>query len=229
MYYAHIKDFEDKILQYTREIFKVYGNELELKLEDHNLLENEKGCLESSTAFGYLLEEFLVSKLERYTKDHLKPKDYKISRADGSTTNASYDCLSIIQDEIMALVNVKVSKRANYAISAINILYNDYVVTNPKIQKCFMILKVHYSIRESEQDGLRKIFIDNVTSFFLEEVDFMKEHKQDHRSWSQNYNANSGRLQASDAFRKTHKVDIKDISYENTCNMLKEIEKRNNH
>ena len=68
---------------------------------------------------------------------------------------------------------------------------------------------------------------NNIKSFFLEEIDFSKTHTQDHRNLSANFNANSGRLQASDKFRKEHRVLEKDISYQNTCNMLESIINRN--
>lgn len=224
-YLGFIKSFQKKVEKYTQEIFKVYGNELQLKLEDFNLLENKNNCLESSTAFGYIIEEFLVSKLEIYTKLHNNTNDYKIVRSAGSTTNASYDCFC--NSDIFAMINIKAVKETNNAISAINILYNDYVKTNPNTEKCFLVLKVFYKIDTSNIDGKRKIIIGDIKSFFLEEIDFSKTHTQDHRNWSENFNANSGRLQVSDKFRKEHRVLEKDISYQNTCNMLESIINRN--
>ena len=166
-YYENLKDFQKKITFYANEIFKVYGNELLLRLEDYNLLENNNNCLETSTAFGYIIEEFLVSKLEIYSQTHKLPNDYRIKRGKGSTTTASYDCTAGIRNGITALVNIKADKKSNNAVAAINILYNDYVVNNPKQTKCYLVLKVHYKISSSEKDGQRKIFTDKVSSFFL--------------------------------------------------------------
>jgi hypothetical protein len=222
-YYNKIKDFQAKITYYAKEIFKVYGNELQLCLEDYNLLAHENNCLESSTAFGYLLEEFLVSKLELFSQSHTGT-DYVIKRADGSATASSYDCFSVIGG-LKALVNIKADKQHNNAIAAINKLYADYVL--PEQIKCYLILKVHYSIKISGRDGKRKIFIDDVNSFFLEEIDFSGGHKQDHRNWSARFNANSGRLQATDVFRQQNKVLEQNISYENTRTMLNHIYSNN--
>ncbi|MDR2430933.1 MAG: hypothetical protein LBD99_01570 [Candidatus Margulisbacteria bacterium] len=222
-YYSRIKDFQAKITYYAKEIFKVYGNELQLCLEDYNLLAHKDNCLESSTAFGYLIEEFLVSKLEIFSLNHTDA-DYVIKRAKGSATASSYDCFSVIGG-LKALVNIKADKRNNNAIAAINKLYADYVLSEQI--KCYLVLKVHYSIKISERDGKRKIFIDEVSSFFLEEIDFSGGHKQDHRNWSAKFNANSGRLQATDMFRQQNKVPEQNISYENTRAMLECIYNNN--
>jgi len=224
-YYLAIKDFQSKITTYTKEIFKVYGNELQLRLEDYNLLANDKNCLESSTAFGYIIEEFLVSKLEIYSKDHIGT-DYVIRRTDGSTTTSSYDCSSNT-NKIKVLVNIKADKQGNNAIAAINRLYNDYVLRNPEQIKAYLILKVHYRIDISQRDDKRKIFIDDISSFYLEEIDFSYGHKQDNRNWSKVYNANAGRLQAPPAFREKHMLNEQEISYENTKEMIEKIFKDN--
>lgn len=226
-YYKELKAFETAICEYSNEIFKVYGGELELRLEDYNLLDNQRNCLESSTAFGYIIEEFLVSKLEIYTqcKAH---KGYKILRTDGSTTTSSYDCFSIIKDNIKALINIKAEKGNNDAIAAINRLHTDYVVASPDQIKCYMILKVLYSIGLSVRDGKRKVHIVGLDSFFLEEIDFSGGHRQDHRNWSADaFNPNSGRLQASAAFRRGHKIDDDEVSFDNTRSVIKNMHANN--
>ncbi|QJR43918.1 hypothetical protein [Mycoplasma miroungirhinis] len=45
--------------QELKNIFKVYGNEIEIKAEDLNLLKSKNSCIRSSTAIGYILEEFI--------------------------------------------------------------------------------------------------------------------------------------------------------------------------
>lgn len=142
MFYTKIKEYKDEVVRICQEIFKVYGDELELKLEDYNLLSHKNNCIQSSTAVGYILEEFLVSKLERYTAKQCK---YQIIRSKGSTNNASYDCFSHIDNNLFAMINIKAVKEINNAVSAINILYDDYVVTNPNTEKCFLILKIFYN------------------------------------------------------------------------------------
>jgi hypothetical protein len=235
-YYASIKDFQAKITRYATEILKVYGNELQLKLEDYNLLAHDKNCLESSTAFGYIIEEFLVSKLGIYSANHTVP-EYVIQRPDGSTTTSSYDCYSMVTG-IKVLVNIKADKQTtdkqttdkqtNNAIAAIKKLHSDYVKQTPKQVKAYLVFKVHYHIAISERDKKRKIFIDKTSSFFLEEIDFSRGHHQDRRSWSAKYNANSGRLQATPAFRCNNKVEEQNISYEYTKMMLQDMF-TNNH
>jgi hypothetical protein len=228
-YYSALKDFKNSIMSYVSEILKVYGNELLLKLEDYNLLENEQNCLESSTAFGYIIEEFIVSKLEIYTKNHLNYGQYQIKRTDGSTTTSSYDCYSVLPGNIKALVNIKADKGNNNAIAAINALYNDYVIKEPEREKCYMLLKLRYQIGVGNNIQLpqRKILISNIDCFFLEELDFSKGHKQDHRNWSANYNPNSGRLQATKSFITNNLLPEEKISYRNTFNMIQNLYKTN--
>ena len=228
-----IDDFKSKIIDYTEQIFKYSSNELILRLEQLNLLNNEDNCLESSTAFGFIIEEFLVSKLDEYTIRHDGKKDYRIRRTGHSVSETSYDCISDIHNGIRALVNVKVCKSGgtNNAVAAIQQLYKDYVVTDPKVEKCFLVLKVHYgfchSIRNASQ-GERAISIEKVEAFFLDDVDLSEEHLQDHRSWSgKAKNPNAGRLQVSDAFLATHIVQPENVSYENTVKMLEAVVKRN--
>jgi hypothetical protein len=82
-----------------------------LKLEDYNLLKHSDNCLESSTAFGYILEEFLVYKLEIYSANH-GGSDYAVKRTGGSAATSSYDCFSFLDEcGIKALVNIKADKK----------------------------------------------------------------------------------------------------------------------
>ena len=228
-----IDDFKTKIVEYTEQIFKYSSNELILRLEQLNLLNNEDNCLESSTAFGFIIEEFLVSKLDEYTMRHDGDKDYRVRRTGQSVSETSYDCISAIHDGIRALVNVKVCKvgGANNAVAAIQQLYRDYVETDPDMEKCFLVLKVHYGFCHSARNGTqgeRAISIEKVDAFFLDGVDLTKEHLQDHRSWSgKAKNANAGRLQVSDAFLSSHIVPASKVSYANTVKMLKAVVERN--
>lgn len=229
VYYDTIKNFQEKLTEYTKQILKVYGYELKLMLEDYNLLANENNCLESSTAFGYIIEEFLVSKLETYTKLHNLPGDYVVKRNGGSTNTSSYDCFSMLINEIKAMVNIKAEKNANHAVAAINKLYRDYVVDDPDLRKCYLVFKIHYYI-DMSTNGQRKIFIDenNIESYFLEEVDFSQGHKQDNRQWTENgSNRNSGRLEVTPKFRSEHSVEKEKISYDNTNNQIANIFNRN--
>lgn len=233
-YIANILDFQRKVEEYVDQIFKYSSNELILRLEQLNLLNNKNNCLESSTALGFIIEEFLVSKLDEYTIRHNGVKDYRVQRPDKPITHASYDCVSIIHDNIRALVNIKAygNGRTNNGVAAIQQLYKDYVASLPLVKKCFLVLKVPYSFCSSIRSaskGERAISVGTASSFFLESVDLSKEHQQDNRQWSKKGGQrNSGRLLISDAFRKNHIVADDLMSYENTVSMLKAVCERNN-
>lgn len=215
-YYQKAQFVKKKLVSYLNEIFKVYGNELLLRLEEYNLLDSENNCIESSTAIGFIMEEFIVSKLETYSKTHDNLQDIRIERiASHGTQTTSYDCYVNYQD-VFFMINVKVDKANNNAVSAINILYNDYVLKQPEQEKAFLILKPKYNFGTSANDKQRKILVKGVSVYALEEVDFSMGHKQDHRNWSEKFNPVSGRLQISDSFRRLHSLNEEDISYEKT-------------
>lgn len=222
-YYEKLEIIKSEILKYTTEIFKVYGNELILKLEDYNLLSDENNCIKSSTSPGFIIEEFIVSKLITYTQNHNENENkVKIKRHINNTVNSSYDCYSNFMN-IKVLINIKVEKSKNNAIAAINKLYDDYVRSEPDIEKGFLVLKINYSLKKSKKDLQNKIFIENVYSFFIEEIDFSSGHKQDHRNWSQNLNLNAGRLQVSKNYFDNNKNKKEKISYYNTKKQLENI------
>jgi hypothetical protein len=241
-YYENILDFRKEITSYIDCIFRTYGKELVLRLEEYNLLQNKHNCIESSTAFGFVLEEFIVAKLEMYTHCDDSTK-YKIFRFDGPTSSESYDSYSINGDNCKFLVNIKAEKKgsSNDGIAAIAQLHKNYCLDNPEQEKSFVLFKILYSIREATEDSAikrakpRHIHIDGIESYCLEEVDFSKEHQQDNRSWSkvepenaEKKKKNSGRLRISSKFRKAHKVNKSKISYRNTKNMLENLVKNNN-
>ena len=224
-YYDSLKFVQAKLEEYLKSIFKTYGNELLLRLEDYNLLSNPNNCIETSTAIGFIIEEFITSKLSVYTRNHNGINDIKLNKLTNiSTQNISYDCY-VNFNNIFVMINIKSQKEGskNNAISAIGKLHNDYVNTNPKQEKAFLILKTDYDFDKSKIDLERKIFIKKIESFYLEEVDFKQGHKQDSRNWSSTFNANSGRLQVSEGFLKYHHLVESNISYLNTFNMIDEI------
>ena len=221
-YYEKLKFVKTKANQYLKEIFKVYGNELLLQLEQYNLLENPHNCIETSTAPGFIMEEFIVSKLETYTAEHDGINDIKILRLSNQTTvNSSYDCYAYYQN-LFVMINIKIQKdgSANNAVSAINILHRDYVELSPQQEKAFLILKTHYKFGRSAIDSQRKIKIKEIECYCLEEIDFSKGHKQDNRNWSANFNANSGRLQIPANWLAQHRLSDEKISYNTTKNFI---------
>ncbi len=217
-YYEKINFVKSKVIQYLKEIYKVYGNELILELQQYNLLTNLKNCIETSTAPGFIMEEFIVSKLEIYTTNHDNQNDIKILRLDSqNTTNSSYDCYANY-DGLFVMINIKIQKdgSANNAVSAINILHRDYVELSPEQEKTFLVLKTHYGFGKSIIDEQRKIIVKDVDCFCLEEVDFSRGHKQDSWNWSSEFNANSGRLQVSTKWLQNNKLSVEQISHNNT-------------
>lgn len=231
-YYQKSLFFQEKLKEYAWCIFKTYGRELVLRLEEYNLLQNRYNCIESSTAIGFVLEEFLVSKLEMFT--HCSESVYVIDRFVGATASESFDCFSIMEG-MKYMVNVKAEKngQANNALAAITQLHRNYCLENPEQEKNFVLFKVKYSIQEAYEDSEyrrakpRCIYIDGLDTYCLEEVDFSQGHRQDNRSWSQpgegRSNRNNGRLMISTAFRESHKVPVEHISYQNTFNMLNNL------
>lgn len=222
-YYEKIKFVKMKIVSYLNDIFEDYGNELPLKLGDYNLLQNRNNCIESSTATGFIMEEFIVSKLETYSRSHNNIDEIRIERQENhGTQTTSYDCCVYYQD-VFFMINVKVDKKSNNAISAINILYNDYVLTDPDQEKSFIVLKTKYAFGKAQKTEDRKILVKGVSAYALEEIDFSTGHKQDHRNWSVNFNPASGRLQVSDKFIQENKLNEDEISYNRTKRFIENI------
>ena len=228
-YYSKVKFVRDKVKFYLEEIFKVYGNELLLRLEEYNLLSNPNNVIESSTSTGFIMEEFITSKLEIYTINHNGIDDVKICKNNGlSTINVSYDCYTEYKD-ILFLINIKVQKKGanNNAVAAINILYNNYVLEQPDKIKSYLVIKTNYSFGKSQRDEERKILVHDIDAYALEEIDFSKGHKQDHRNWSEKYNPNSGRLQVTPKTRKENLLSEDEISYDNTKDFISTIYQNN--
>ncbi len=227
-YYQKSQHFQERLKEYACNIFKTYGRELVLRLEEYNLLQNKHNCIESSTAIGFVLEEFLVSKLEMYTHC-CDAEEYRIDRFVGATASESYDCFSV-KDGTKFMVNVKCEKgrAANNAVAAIQQLHRNYCLEEPQQEKSFILLKVKYEIRDAYEDSEdrrakpRHLYIKDIETYSLEEVDFSEGHRQDNRSWSQAGAAtrNNGRLQISSHFREEHKMPIEKISYKTTFAQL---------
>lgn len=237
-YYQKTLDFQEKLQLYANTIFRTYGKELVLRLEEYNLLQNKHNCLESSTAIGFILEEFLVSKLEMFTHCEGENTEYIIDRFKGATTGESFDCYSL-KNGIKFMINVKAEKinRANDGVAAIGQLYKNYCIDDKETQKSFIVFKVKYEIRDGYEDSEykrakpRHLYIKDMETYCLEEVDLSTEHKQDNRSWSPATNGtskkNNGRLQISSAFRREHKIPKENISYQNTFKMLSDLVEKN--
>ncbi len=190
------------IEQDVNNIFQKHNNKLELKFGNYNLLTNENNCISSSTAIGYCMEEFICNYL-CYTY----PTKYK--RITGSTQNSSYD-LTITLNDIKILVNFKVVKKLNNAISALKKFKADYIDIDNQ-EKLFLIFKTNYQIKD------KYILIQNINSFYFEQI-YIKHLTTDNRSWSKKNDNLSGRMQYNE---KTHGLkNISEISYQDTSHQL---------
>lgn len=213
--------FKNKLLDAIKEIFYSSGNEILVRVEDINILQRKNNSIESSTAIGYLLEEYLISKLSLYLKT--KNVGIKINETNFSTQNSSYDFSSNFKEDFF-MINIKANRANNNAVAAINKLYNDYVLIEENLVKHFLIIKINYDVNFSKTESqIKKVIIKDIDSFFLEELDFSKNHFQDHRNWSQKMNLNSGRLLVTNKFRLENKLKKEIISYERTKSFLKKI------
>ena len=226
-YYNIVCEAKEKIKKYIDTIYQVSGDELLLELEHYNLLSSKNNCIETSTATGFIMEEYISSKLSIYTSKFKGNKnEIVIERLPDSisTINSSYDCFALYKN-ILFLINIKVEKgkSKNDAVAGINILYNDYVINEPKQDKSYLILKTHYSFDNSKMDNERKIKINGTEIYALEEINFSEGHLQDHRNWTENFNKNSGRLLVTKKWRETYRQDIDRISYKTTKHFIEQI------
>ena len=222
-YYGKLNRFRDLLAEQVSELFSEYGNKLTLTLGGYKLLQRKGNCIESSTAMGYLLEEFLVSNLEERSLSRQCNGFELFSYSDG-TSKRSSDCYAIFEG-IKVLINIKTEKSSsvNYAVAAIKQLENDYR-TESKTELAYLILKIKFDYINTSSE--RQIQIeDNLSLLYLEECDYSQYHRQDHRSWSDNdtktsSRGNSGRLVLSPAFIRAHKMPEYAISYELTKKQL---------
>lgn len=214
-------------------IFKVYGNEIEIKAEDLNLLKSNNSVIRSSTSLGYILEEFVYQKLKNVLKNN---KNRVISRPKIGTQKSSFDFI-ISQKQYSLLINVKteneVNSGQNNAVAAIKMLYNDYSRYMKSREKdfYFIVLKILYKINEKpakiEQKITKyydKINVGKIKIYALEEISFKDGHKQDNRSWSTVYNKTSGRLLINNNFLNKYKLKENDeLSNEKTLDYIEKM------
>lgn len=221
IYLKNLLEFKELLEDYIDNLFSLYEHELELKLANYNVLCRKNNNIESSTAIGYILEEFVISKLNSFT-EHKRNSKFIVYPAE--SPHLSYDCYATYEG-IKFLINIKSSKKSNDAVAAIGKLRNDYCSDdNPK---SFVLLKIYYSF--IGDNTARKIKIKEYDTVCIEEVDFSEGHRQDHRSWSKNKtNDNSGRLQISKAFIESHIMPADKVSFMTTRKQIEDIYAGNN-
>ena len=151
----------------------------------------EGSAVNSSTAIGYLMEEFLVQQL---SKNHFSKPDEK--------ANTSAFDFSFKNKKIHLVVNLKAEKTPgkNNGVCAGQQLLKFY--TQDKKPKLYLVLKSKYSIDTKES----KIDFLGLESRYLESWITYGKVKADRRGWSEKFNPLSGRLQ-----QPNFKTGISDI------------------
>jgi len=188
--------FERVVVEDVTEIWKKHKSKIDMRLNNIPVC-LEGSAVNSSTAFGFLIEEFLVQQL---------PKEEYFT-SDGGTTTSAYDVKLKEDDKIELLVNLKVEKdgSSNNGVCAGNILKNYYDKDDKP--KLYLILKSKYKIDERNS----KVLFVGIESLYLESF-LTKEGmlKSDSRNWSNVFNALSGRIQIPNK-SKLKNIGIKDI------------------
>ena len=221
-YYEKLNAFRTLLSSQVIKLFHSVGNKFLLQLGQYNLLKRSGNCIESSTALGFILEEFIVSKLEEHSETELSKKFSIHSYSDGTSTR-SYDCYAEYQ-HLKILINVKVEQigsRPNDAVAAINRLVQDYCLSNGS-ELAYLVLKVRYDFVDTES-ARSIIIVDEPILRYLEEFDYSREHMQDNRVWSEAKKTNNGRLQLTARFIRDNKMPIHSISHKLTKQQLKQL------
>ena len=188
--------FEKVVVEDVSEIWKKHKEKINMRLNDVPVC-LEGSAVNSSTALGFLIEEFLVQQLS--TKEYDKPKE--------STIASLYDFKFKMDDKIELLVNLKVERAggSNSGICAGNILKNYYSKDNKP--KLYLIVKSGYDINDKKSE----VIFNGLSSVYLESFLIKKNMlKSDSRNWSNTFKILSGRLQlpSKDKLKGVGIIDI---------------------
>ena len=190
------KLFQKLVIKDIQDIWIKHKKKIDMRLNKIPIC-LEGSAVNSSTAFGFIIEEFLVQQLS--TKEYDKPKE--------STIASLYDFKFKMDDKIELLVNLKVERSggSNSGVCAGNILKNYYSKDNKP--KLYLVVKSEYDIDDKKSEVVFK----NLSSVYLESF-LTKEGmlKSDSRNWSNTFNILSGRLQLPSK-DKLEKFGIQDI------------------
>jgi hypothetical protein len=180
--YREIADIFQKLVEASiKDIWKKHNNKVQLSLNDVPIC-LEGSAVNTSTAFGFMIEEFLVRQLPNF-----------FTRSINSTINSVEDFSYIDDSKIELMVNLKVEKNTsnNNGIVAGNILRNRYIANDKP--KLYLVLKSKYHLDEQHSD----LHFDGTISYYLESfITRPNCLRADSRNWSSEYNILSGRLQA---------------------------------
>jgi len=187
--------FQFLVEKEIKKIWKLHNQKINMRLNKIPIC-LEGSAVNTSTAFGFIIEEFLTQQL---------PANYV--NADQSTVNSVFDFRYKNNEKIELLVNLKVEKNTsnNNGIVAANILKNYYKRNNKP--KLYLIFKSKYHIDEKQS----VVLCDNTTNIFLESfITHPGQLKSDSRNWSNVYNVLSGRLQLP-SNRDIHNFNVETI------------------
>jgi hypothetical protein len=175
------KKFQILVEGIIESIWKEHNNKISMRL--NNIPICLKGSsVNTSTAFGYVVEEFLVRQFPSYLKRTLH-----------STINSAEDVIYSDNTKIELMANLKVEKNtsSNSGIVAGNILQQRYLSnTKPKL---YLVVKSKYYIDENES----YLLFNGIESYYLES--FITDPlclNSDNRNWSEEYNVLSGRIKS---------------------------------
>nr|WP_307918276.1 hypothetical protein [Mycoplasmopsis bovis] len=56
-------ELQSKLEEAINNIFEITNNEISINVEDVNILQRDNNSINSSTAIGYILEEYLIKKI----------------------------------------------------------------------------------------------------------------------------------------------------------------------
>lgn len=214
--------FQDYFLKTINLILEEQKHFFTINLNKFNLLSNKNSIIKSSTAIGFLVEEFIISQLINKNIDSDLFQMYR----DNHNSKKSYDCY-YTKDSDIFLVNIKTNKNNNNAIAAIQTLLSDYKQFSMEGKTVhFAVIKLNYSILTIDNFSKTTSGLSiqpEVDFYFLEQIDFSKEHIQDKRNWSKEYNACAGRLLVSKQFLNEHSKSIDQISNLSTLEELSNI------
>ncbi len=179
-YQSIAKTFQKLVELSINEIWVKHSKKVLLSLNDV-LIGLEGSALNTSTAYGFMIEEFLVRQLPEFFTRNVTATNKSIE--DFSYSNHS---------KIELMVNLKVEKNTskNNGIVAGNILRERYILNEKP--KLYLIMKSKYQINETKSE-LKFIATSScyLESFITQENCL----KTDRRNWTKKFNPLSGRLQ----------------------------------
>lgn len=183
-YRSIAREFQVLVEGAVLDIWETHGNRLFLELNGVPVA-TKGSAVNTSTAIGFLVEEFLVKQLPEW-----------FSQGVSATGNSAFDFFYSDDSKVKLMVNLKVEKNTsnNKGVVAANILRSEYLANaKPKI---YLVLKSKYHIDESTSslvfDGLESIILES----FITRPGALKS---DNRNWSKEFKALSGRLQLPNA------------------------------